>query len=198
MNHLEAISKLEQDGFVIWNAFLNTDELIQLNQDFELLRSQGRFKRAGIGKADDHHLNDAIRSDETCWIETESPTSAQAMLLQKLEDFKQAINQELFLGLWNLEGHYAHYPIGGKYEAHLDRFSKDDARTLSMVLYLNVDWNPEHGGELRIHREAQKLAPMDVAPLGGRLVCFFSESVLHEVRPGKQERRSFAGWWKRR
>lgn len=195
-NYTNFIQTLEVDGFVVWDHFLDESELQMLCDDYKMLHQKGRFKRAGIGKGSDHHLNDSIRKDETLWFEENDLTPAQTRFWNKLEGFKNAINAELFLGLWSLEGHYAFYSIGGNYEAHLDRFSNDDARTISMVFYLNENWVKGDGGELRIHRKDQ--APLDIEPLGGRLVCFFSADVLHEVLPSNQPRKSFAGWWKRR
>lgn len=189
MNTELAIQQLEKNGHLVWDEFLSPDELASLQDEFQLLREAGKFKRAGIGKGDHFHLNDEVRRDETCWTNP-------VLLFPKLEELKNALNQQFFLGLWEFEGHYAYYPSGGHYQAHLDRFSKDDARTISMVLYLNSDWKPENGGELRIFPKDS--TPQDIAPLGGRLVCFFSADLLHEVLPAKQARMSYAGWWKRR
>ena len=95
-------------------------------------------------------------------------------------------------------GHYSQYPVNGHYHQHLDRFSSDDQRTLSMVLYLNLDWVAGDGGELRMHSSDKILKTFDINPISGRLVCFLSSSVSHEVMISHQVRRSFAGWCKRR
>jgi hypothetical protein len=51
-----------------------------------------------------------------------------------------------------------------------------------MVYYLNVDWQPEHGGSLRVfHGTSPQSAYVDVPPLANRLVVFWSDSVLHQV-----------------
>ncbi len=194
----KVIHHLEKDGFYVWDEFLSPSELALLHEDFQLFRSAGSFKRAGIGKGTDFHLNDGIRKDETCWWDPLALNRAQKMLWEKLETLKDQINQHFFPGLWSFEGHYSYYPIGGFYQAHLDRFSNDDARTLSMVLYLNEDWKDSDGGELRIYPKDQNLSPIQITPLGGRLICFWSAEILHEVLPAKHPRFSFAGWWKRR
>jgi len=193
-----SLSELEKHRYIIIDDFLTPTEIIEICGDFQSNRENGFFKVAGIGKGTDHQLNARVRNDETLWLEPASLNNAQKTLWQKLEKFKEELNRHFFLGLWELEGHYAWYPAGGKYDAHLDRFSKDDPRTISMVLYLNRDWPPGDGGELRIHRESQNLPPLDVEPIAGRLVCFFSADVLHEVLPSQKPRMSFAGWWKRR
>jgi SM-20-related protein len=198
MNWDATVNQLEKKQFVICDDFLNFEEITALIDDFQQRRNAGQFKSAGIGKGLNSHLNILIRNDETLWFESEQLTPAQKNLWNKLGQLKDAINSHFFMGLWHLEGHYAWYPAGGKYDAHLDRFSNDDARTISMVLYLNPDWKKGDGGELRIHREKENLPPLDVEPIAGRLVCFFSADVLHEVLPSTKPRMSFAGWWKRR
>ena len=178
MEFMFAAQQLEEQRFVVLDQFLNTDEISLIIDDFDEKKGTGRFTPAGIGKGTDHHLNQRIRNDETFWFEPSSLNEPQKILWQKLEKLKEELNRHFFAGLWDLEGHYAWYPPGGKYDAHLDRFSKDDARTISMVLYLNRDWKKGDGGELRIHREQLALPSLDVEPVAGRLVCFFSAEVL--------------------
>jgi SM-20-related protein len=198
MEFMFAAQQLEEQRFVVLDQFLNIAEISRIIEDFDEKKGTGRFTPAGIGKGSDHHLNQRIRNDETFWFEPSSLNEPQKTLWQKLEKLKEELNRHFFAGLWDLEGHYAWYPPGGKYDAHLDRFSKDDARTISMVLYLNRDWKKSDGGELRIHREQLALPSLDIEPVAGRLVCFFSAEVLHEVLPSQKPRMSFAGWWKRR
>ena len=193
-----ALDQLSCQDFFIWDEFLSREELKIVSADFERLRAHGLFKRAGIGKASDHHINDEVRKDEVLWLEPLQLSPEQILFWQKLENLKNEINTALFLGLWNLNGHYSYYPVSGHYHAHLDRFSRDDTRTISMVLYLNEDWNEGDGGELRIHDSRLPGGQFDVTPIGGRLICFLSSSVLHEVLPTKKPRKSFAGWWNRR
>src|SRR5690554_1726629 len=61
------------------------------------------------------------------------------------------LNRTLLLGLDNYETHYALYPPGAGYSRHLDRFKDNPLRTVSVVLYLNSQWQPGDGGELRLH-----------------------------------------------
>lgn len=197
MNILPSIESLEKNGYFIIDDFLTSEELILIHQDFTDLYKDGKFKRAGIGKNTDFQLNNDVRKDETYWLEPLSLNATQLILWKKLEALKQQLNESLFLGLWEFEAHYSYYPIGGLYLAHVDRFSSDDKRTISMVLYLNQEWVTADGGELRIHQK-EPLAPIDINPIDGKLVCFFSADVLHEVLISKKSRMSFAGWWKRR
>jgi SM-20-related protein len=89
------------------------------------------------------------------------------------------------------------YPPGSFYRKHLDQFRGATHRKVSAILYLNPDWSPADGGELRLY-----LAPsgegdhLDIAPLGGTLVTFLSDRFHHEVLPTRRERRSLTGWFR--
>jgi SM-20-related protein len=110
-----------------------------------------------------------------------------------------AINRELYLGLFDWEGHLAVYPEGAFYRRHLDRFQHDGRRTVSTVLYLNEHWQPGDGGELRVWSGPDAdSAFVDVAPLSGRLVIFLSGEVYHGVQPSSFERISVTGWFRTR
>ena len=57
---------------------------------------------------------------------------------------------------------------------------------------MTEDWTEEHGGQLRIYTEDDQ--SLDVLPLAGRVVCFRSDVLEHEVLPAKRERLSLTGW----
>ena len=82
------------------------------------------------------------------------------------------------------------YPPGAFYKKHLDQFNRDDHRKLSIICYLNNDWLPEYGGQLRMWISGK---PIDVLPTAGRLVCFRSDMTEHEVLPATHPRLSITG-----
>ncbi|MEH6367338.1 MAG: 2OG-Fe(II) oxygenase, partial [Pseudomonas marincola] len=94
------------------------------------------------------------------------------------------------------ESHFAFYPAGAFYKKHLDRFRDDDRRTVSVVLYLNEQWQDDFGGELRLYLPDGETR--DVRPEAGSLVVFMSADMPHEVLPATRERLSLAGWFRRR
>lgn len=158
----------------------------------ESLRLNGSFTRAGTGQ--DAGVQNAIRRDEIHWIEREnSSPMAQKKIWEKIDSLRQAFNRTLFLGLGEFEGHYASYPVGGFYQRHLDCFHEDDSRTVSLIIYLNKDWQPADGGQLRIYG---KDSSHDIDPKGGTLVCFLSRESEHEVLESHAERNSFSGWFR--
>lgn len=57
------------------------------------------------------------------------------------------------------------------------------ARQITMVYYLNPDWDASMGGQLRIHvgSDGSERGKWDVEPFLDRLVMFRSDLVDHEV-----------------
>ncbi len=161
--------------------------------DLDAAYRAGQFSRAGTGQGTSHLVRDDVRRDEVYWPDQAQANAVQLQLWAKTAALMQAINRTLFLGLHAFEGHYASYAAGGFYQRHVDAFADDDARMVSLVLYLNHDWQPSDGGRLRMYDQAKHV---DVAPLGGTLVCFLSREVEHEVMPTTAARFSFVGWYK--
>lgn len=110
------------------------------------------------------------------------------------------LNRSLYLGLVDFEGHFAVYPKGGFYKAHLDRHRETSDRIVSVILYLNADWKPGDGGELKLwitpgNKEGDFII---IEPRMGTLVCFLSEDFWHEVLPAEKTRASITGWFRGR
>lgn len=152
------------------------------------------FRPAGVGRGQDYQHAAGVRSDVIRWLEPTIP--ADAAYLAQMESLRVALNQRLFLGLFDYEGHYARYAPGAFYGRHLDAFAGAQGRVLSTVFYLNRDWRDEEGGELLLYRADAAEAFKTVSPLRNRLVIFLSESFPHEVKPATRERRSIAGWFR--
>ena len=190
-----AFAQLEKNDYFIWDDFLSAAEVETMLVDYHERSAQ--FKRAGVGQGLELQILDQVRTDEIDWFDPLDLNAIQTLLWARFETLKDQINEHFFLGLWSFEGHYSKYKKDGHYEKHLDRFNHDDKRTISLVLYLNPEWDAnQKGGELRIYPTG--LVPLNILPLAGRLVCFLSAELPHEVITTKQERMSFAGWYKRR
>ena len=82
---------------------------------------------------------------------------------------------------------------------------QSDGRLLTLVCYLNSDWDERDGGALRLHMpeavsRMEGLQPesrtpfVDVFPHGGTIALFRSDRVLHEVRPPRQPRYAVTVW----
>lgn len=162
--------------------------------------SDEKFKRAGIGRANDHTINHFIRTDEICWITGNS--DAGSVWLTWTSDLQHYLNRQLFLGLFSFESHFAHYAPGDFYKKHKDAFQGEGNRVLTVVVYLNQYWCADDGGELVIYDEqAASSSVIDnrkitVIPSFGTIVVFLSEEFPHEVLPAKRDRYSIAGWFR--
>ena len=165
-----------------------------LRDDLLRLVDAGELAPAATGRGAGRTLQPALRGDRTLWLDDPRCGAAAGAFLATLDALRIALNQRLFLGLAETEAHYARYAPGSGYARHRDRFRDNDARVVSLVAYLNDDWNEADGGALRLHFEH---GAIDIPPLGGTAVCFRSE-LEHEVLPAMRERLSIAAWFRRR
>jgi len=164
-----------------------------LRDDLLRLSATGELATAATGRGAGRVLQPALRGDRTLWLDDPRCGTAAGDFLASLDELRIALNERLFLGLSETEAHYARYAPGTGYARHRDRFRDSDARVLSLVAYLNDDWNAADGGALRLHFDD---GAVDIAPLGGTAVCFRSE-LEHEVLPAMRERLSIAAWFRR-
>jgi SM-20-related protein len=185
------VDGLAEEGYAIIDDFLDTSEVGAILSLDDFKNALLQFKKAGIGKSEERQINESIRGDFIQWIDPVKATPPIQAYLDKVLTLISHVNQTLFLSLKDFEIHMTIYPIGSYYKRHLDQFKKDDHRRLSMICYLNTNWSEEQGGQLRIYlNDGFK----DVLPIAGRLVCFRSDLLEHEVLPATRERLSLTGW----
>lgn len=153
------------------------------------------FQSAGIGRATAHKVDQQIRSDKIRWLD-ETMHPAVRIYLDWIEQLRLALNQQLFLGLFDYECHYAYYAPGAFYKIHRDAFRGCSSRVVSSVLYLNEQWHEQDGGELRLYDQDENTVIAQVLPYGGSMILFLSERFPHEVMPVRQPRYSIAGWFR--
>ncbi len=191
------IDGILNDGYGVVDDFLTPDEVATLASRLHTRRAAGQFKAAGVGNQR-VTVENTIRGDEIMWLDWATATPDERAFLQRIAEFVEYVNQTCYLGLRDSEFHYALYPPGTLYKRHLDQFRGDSRRKLSIICYLNVDWQEADGGQLAL------FLPQDdgperrvvVSPVGGRLVCFESARLEHEVLPATRERLSVTGWLK--
>lgn len=153
-----------------------------------------QFDLAGIGREQDYHTNEFVRTDQIQWLDTGLPFAQEYFCW--IEQLRLRLNRHLFLGLFDYECMFAHYPEGAFYKRHLDAFRGSTNRRLTTVLYLNPLWGSADGGELLIYRKQQKTPIETVVPAFGTLVVFLSEIFPHEVLPANKSRFSLTGWYR--
>lgn len=183
------------NGYGICDDFLDKDEVDNLLKIFTKRYEANLFKQASIGKQSEVQKDSQIRGDEILWLENDSIDISERILLDRNQEFINYLNQTCYLGISDSEIHFAKYEIGKFYRRHRDTFQAQKGRVLSVIYYLNQDWVPANGGNLIIYTNENNIEiPITVAPLAGRLVCFESEKLDHEVTEVFKERLSITGW----
>ena len=158
-------------------------------------RERGECSASRIGSGTRLQRREEIRGDSICWL-SEPLFDAERSLLEDIEALRAALNQETFLGLFDIEMHYAQYPPGAGYGRHVDQPWGRAHRKVSFIVYLNECWAPGAGGELRVFDAAESY--IDIEPLAGRLVCFVTAGREHAVLSTRVERSSISGWFRSR
>lgn len=82
---------------------------------------------------------------------------------------------------------------GACFPWHYDNPAPPSNRALTCILYLNPDWKPGDGGELRFQPFCGVGAT--VAPRHNRLAVFYSDRTLHRVAPFHGDRRYAVTVW---
>ena len=182
---------LADDGYAVIDDFLSPKEVKNILDLKEFESGSEYFKQAGIGKNQNHHINESVRGDYIFWIDKDTPSDPINVYLGRLGELIQFLNESLFLSLKDYEVHMTSYPPGSFYKRHLDQFNRDDHRKLSVICYLNENWKADEGGQLRMFLADKNI---DILPAAGRLVCFRSDQIEHEVLPATRTRLSLTGW----
>ena len=189
------IDDLATRGWSLQSAFLSSDVTRQLADECRRRYAEGALAPAGVGRGEEQAVREGIRGDHIHWLE-EGQAAVCDAYLTLMDELRQALNRELFLGLEEFECHFAFYPPGAFYQTHLDRFRDDDSRCVSVVLYLNPDWRVGDGGELRLYLADG--SSVDIPPRAGDLLFFLSGDFPHEVLVTQADRLSLTGWFRRR
>lgn len=191
------VDSIAKQGYAVIEQFLSREAIQALAKQAKDLQSTGEMHQATTGIAKIETLS--IRGDFIRWIEATQASDAEQVYLAAMSDLQLAINQAFFLGLFELESHFAIYPAGAGYQKHLDQFIGKEERKVSCILYLNDHWKSESGGQLRMYLDKKDESNfIDINPQGGTLVVFLSSDFLHEVLPAKSERISVTGWFRTR
>lgn len=187
-------SAIARDGWALRDAALPAALLTDLAAELARLAAARLLVPAGVGRGGGKLIRREIRSDLIGWLAPDR-SAAEAEFLAAMEELRMALNARLFLGLFELEAHFALYPVGSLYRRHLDSFRDGRNRILSIVLYLNPDWRRGEGGLLRLWDDRGSVCG-EILPEAGRLVLFLSAAIPHEVTPTHRPRASVSGWFR--
>jgi SM-20-related protein len=196
----EFLSAMDRVGWAVMPLSLSREDGADLRNECAALYADGAFRRAGVGRGESLQVSDTIRRDEIMWLDHGEASVHQIAYIAKLEILRLALNQRFFLGLFDYEGHFAIYPEGAFYKAHLDRHAGTRDRIVTVIVYLNADWKPGDGGELKLWTSPQgRDGSFElIEPRMGTLVCFMAEDIWHEVLPATKQRMSITGWFRQR
>jgi SM-20-related protein len=149
------------------------------------------FHAAAVGRGVEQQRNRLVRRDRIHWMDERDP--ALAPWRAWTESLRVHLNRRLFLGLFSFESHLAHYRPGDFYRTHVDAFRGEANRVISLVCYLNENWQEGDGGELVLYTDP---GPLTVRPTFRTVVLFLSEEIPHEVKPAQRDRYSVTGWFR--
>ncbi|WP_394237128.1 2OG-Fe(II) oxygenase [Pseudomonas anguilliseptica] len=189
------VDDLAEQGWSLQPQFIAPSLTLELAEECRKRAAQGALAPAGVGRGAQQQIREGVRGDHIQWLEA-GQAEACDQYLQVFDELRVALNQGLYLGLEDFEGHFALYPPGAFYQKHVDRFRDDDRRAVSAVFYLNEDWQAEQGGALRLYLPNGETR--DVLPQAGSLLLFLSADMPHEVLPANRDRLSLTGWFRRR
>jgi len=234
------VGSLATRGFCVVPSWMPNEDVARVQADVSEIDAHGLLRAAMVGSGDNIRADESIRQSGMCSLIPGPPlhvgsadtrwqlTEAMGRLRVELELAPQ-LSHLSELTPFETELAYLSYPRGGFYQRHTDVPSRgwcivgrkpcdgsslaryERRRTISVLLYLNLDWNVDQwGGQLRVFAEPceagqpvgaigratraakaagackpvpahQRELHYDIAPEGGTLVLMRSELVAHEV-----------------
>ncbi|PKM42579.1 MAG: 2OG-Fe(II) oxygenase [Gammaproteobacteria bacterium HGW-Gammaproteobacteria-1] len=194
------LADVTRQGWSVQPDFLSAEDTAMLRAECDIRWRGGDFRHAGVGRGAELKIRPEVRSDHVHWLDPGVPdTPQQRHYFATMEGLRQALNRNLYLGLFDFEAFFAVYPPGKFYQKHLDRFRGSEERSFTAVFYLNDDWKEEDGGQLRLYLDEAGNGPwVDVLPCAGTLAVFITEGRWHEVLPATRERMSLTGFFRTR
>jgi SM-20-related protein len=187
----ERMDTLSLLDYVITDNFLTPEVLSNLKSYFKEKELQDKLDKSAIGATGDSKIINEIRGDYTYWLD-KVRDGKELKIFETLDEVKSMINRFCFLSLSDYEFHLALYPNGSFYKKHLDQFKGRNNRMISMIIYLNENWQVGDGGELKIYPEGKDEKVIE--PLENRCILFRSDVLYHEVLPTQKPRKSITGW----
>ena len=184
------VDQLSEDNYLVIDDFIEDQELDVFLSYFQESLEEDDFKPAGIGTGQDFQLKREIRGDKIKWLDR-SKDLELTRFFERVDETIGVLNRYCYLSLSGSEFHMAHYPQGTFYKRHLDQFNSRSNRLISVILYLNKNWQEGDGGELKVFLNGEERT---IAPIAKRCVIMRSDKVEHEVMITNKDRYSLPGW----
>jgi SM-20-related protein len=192
------VAALGGRGVVIREGWLGAAVARAVHAALAGMAGAGVLRPAGLGRGSTRRLDRETRGDEIAWLDPVGAPAPLADLCAAFAELRDGLNRAAYLGLDRFDVQIARYPgDGAAYQRHRDAFPGQAShgqanRRLSAIYYLNPDWQPAHGGCLRLHLPE---GAVEVEPVLDRLVAFASERIEHEVRPTFAPRWAVTAWF---
>ena len=179
----QILNDLDQHGFSIIDQAYSQEYIHSLVE--ECTSNLNKFRDAAIQNG----VVSQIRSDHILWI-NENLTIAQKHI-QTLNDLAEQFNQAFYLGIHEVEAHFACYNAGEFYARHRDNPQGKNGRVISVVYYLHEEWHDDWGGELRLQDKNDHWHTISPKP---NRIALFQSDLMHEVLKAKHQRLSITAW----
>jgi len=187
---IDWVDALSEQDYVVMDDFLTDEHYSTIRTHFLQKLEQDTFDKAGIGALGANTIISEVRGDFTYWLNADKDVELNSYF-ELANELVFVMKRFCYLPIADAEFHYAFYPPGAHYEAHIDQFSERSNRIISVVIYLNENWKQGDGGELKIFQNDKEIL---IEPLAKRCVLFKSDKVLHQVMPTNKDRYSLTGW----
>ncbi|KAL1515808.1 hypothetical protein AB1Y20_002424 [Prymnesium parvum] len=209
--------ELRARRFALVDGMLGPVAIRALRDEVREVRALGRLAASKLaGGRDGNKLtytHSGVRGDLVGWFDGDEPElwrgGAFNKFLQKIDTMVAQLAEHVpdLVGIsTRSKAMVTCYPgNGARYIKHCDnscdtgRGERCNGRRLTVIMYLNEDWQPTDGGELRLYEPyAPKDKPpvADVQPLLDRLIMFYADyRVPHEVLPAHADRLAITVWY---
>jgi SM-20-related protein len=179
----QILDDLDQHGFTIIDHAYSAEYGLQLVA--ECTSNLNRFREATIQNG----VISNIRSDHILWINEELTIAQQH--IDALKQLSQILNYSFYLGIQDVEAHFACYNAGEFYALHRDNPQGKNGRMISTVYYLHQEWQDDWGGKLHLQDKNNVWHTIDPQP---NRIAMFQSDLLHEVLEAKHQRLSITAW----
>lgn len=179
----QILDNLDQHGFAIIDDAYPLSYVNQLVN--ECSSNLNHFRAAAIQNG----VQSNIRSDHILWINEDLEITQHH--IQTLQSLSQTLNQNFYLGIKDIEAHFACYNAGEFYALHRDNPLGKNGRMISAVYYLHEAWQDNWGGELRLEDKNNQWHTIQPKP---NRIAMFQSDLLHEVLKAKHQRLSITAW----
>jgi len=179
----QILDDLDQHGFTIIDHAYSAEYGLQLVAECTL--NLNRFREAAIQNG----VISNIRSDHILWINEELTIAQQH--IDALKQLSQILNYSFYLGIQDVEAHFACYNAGEFNALHRDNPQGKNGRMISTVYYLHQEWQDDWGGKLHLQDKNNVWHTIDPQP---NRIAMFQSDLLHEVLEAKHQRLSITAW----